>query len=313
MEKTQSEKEMEPQVYFDPMVYKKIMHWVHKSTVEVSGLGKIRLMEDGSILVISAHLIEQENSSSETEMQPDALTKAMYELRDEPGELKFWWHSHVNMGVFWSGTDIATMKMLGQHGWFLSTVFNKRNEFKTAIFQKAPYKMFKDDIATGIWNPVDESLSSAWDKEFEEKCKEKRWSAMKPAWQEKNENGSKKHKSYLDLYNGDRYDDDDDYYGNLAKKINDDEKSEKVLAITQNKSEADIGNEAVSDSLQKLLVLDDDFFPEIWDANHVYLTNGEFIDRFEYKRRFKIDVTEPDVRKYLKDCKYDPRTPAATN
>jgi len=69
---------------------------------------------------------------------------------DIEGDLKLWWHSHVNMDVFWSGTDMDTIKQLGNGGWFLNSVFNLKEEIKTCISMTDPMKLFIDDIPTYI-------------------------------------------------------------------------------------------------------------------------------------------------------------------
>lgn len=81
-------------VEIDEMVYQKVMHWVNKSEFEVSGLGKVVIdPERPNILqVVDAMLLDQENGTSSTDLKPESICKAMYELKDTPGELKWWWH-----------------------------------------------------------------------------------------------------------------------------------------------------------------------------------------------------------------------------
>ncbi len=157
-----------PKVVLDEMVYQKIMHWVHKSKYEVSGLGKV-VVEDGTIRIIDAILLPQKNTSTTTDIEPTDVAKAMWLMKDTPGELKFWWHSHVDMNVFWSGTDMATIKELGAAGWFVHTVFNKRHETRTAISMGEPFPAIIDDIKLVIERTLPADLVDAWDKEYEEK------------------------------------------------------------------------------------------------------------------------------------------------
>ena len=113
--------------------YDKIMYFVHKAKFEISGLGNVQVI-DGVPTVTDIILLKQENDPTETEMDADAVAKAVYDhhVSGMEGELKFWWHSHVNMGVFWSATDKDTIKELTQNGWFIHGVFNKKNEYKCA-------------------------------------------------------------------------------------------------------------------------------------------------------------------------------------
>ena len=170
-------------------VYQKVMHWVNKADFEVSGFGVIEI-EDGVPVVKDAILLDQVGSSAETEIDPNDINKAEYMLRDHPGEMRWWWHSHVNMAVFWSGTDQATIAQLGSQGWFFHTVFNKKNEYRTAFscpnkletpFEAVSPVYFKDEIETEFIELIDEEKIAIWDKSYDEKVREKKFSPW-PEW-----------------------------------------------------------------------------------------------------------------------------------
>lgn len=148
-------------------VYQKVMYWVHKSDYEVSGLGKV-LVEGGTIRVIEAMLLPQENTAASTDIAPEAVCKAMYDLRNTEGELKWWWHSHVNMNVFWSGTDSETIEAISAGGWFSATVFNKSAERLSAYAQVAPIPLFLNEVDTTVFRSLDGALTGEWDRAYEE-------------------------------------------------------------------------------------------------------------------------------------------------
>jgi hypothetical protein len=149
-------------------VYQKVMHWVNKSNFEVSGLGNIVFEpETNTLRVIDAILLKQENTSTTTDIDPSAINKAMFDLRNAPGELKWWWHSHVNMPVFWSGTDIATIKQLGGGGWFAATVFNKKQEMLSGFCQANPVRMLVPKIPDQVERYVDAAKVAEWDRAYE--------------------------------------------------------------------------------------------------------------------------------------------------
>jgi hypothetical protein len=161
-----SDKEFGLKIEIDPLILQKVMHWVDKSNFEVSGLGNIVFdQESNTLKVVSAILLPQKNTGTTTDIEPAAVNKAMFLLRNEPGQLRWWWHSHVNMGVFWSGTDVDTIKKLGGGGWFAATVFNKRREMKSAFCQNEPVRLLLPDIPTSI--VVSETLTKCWDEEYE--------------------------------------------------------------------------------------------------------------------------------------------------
>lgn len=154
----------------------KINHWVNKSPVEISGLGKVIREDNGDLLVTDVYLLEQENTSTETELDATAISKLMFQTKDVEGDLSFWWHSHVNMGVFWSSTDMQAIHQLGEYGYVVATVFNKKGEKRTAYYQgekDTVPKIFIDDITTKQVFVHSSDLTAKLDEEFIAKCKQK--------------------------------------------------------------------------------------------------------------------------------------------
>ena len=169
---TRSLGDVRPSLVINRDVFQKVMFWIDKADTEVSGLGAIEII-DGVPTVVDAILIDQECTGTETELDPQAICKAVYEYEKagKPGEIRWWWHSHVNMDVFWSGTDYAAIEQLGENGWFLSTVLNKRRELRTAFFGTTPMKLFVDEIKTTIHQQIPDELMASWSMEFNNKVK----------------------------------------------------------------------------------------------------------------------------------------------
>lgn len=170
--------------------FQKIMHWVNRCDNEVSGFGSLDY--DAETLVFSVRdviLVKQTVTRAETEMDASAIGKAMYRLRDEPNALKWHWHSHGRMGVFWSSTDRELITQLSREGWLLASVFNQAEEVKTAFCEPVEVRRqsmffgpstfreqkFIDDIRTVIITERDPELLAAWDKEFDDNVREKEY------------------------------------------------------------------------------------------------------------------------------------------
>lgn len=151
------------------MSYQKIMHWVHKTNFEISGFGSVSI-DDNVMHVEDVMLLKQENSMVETDIDANAINEMMFKLGDSP---KFWWHSHVNMAVFWSGTDMKTIEELGKQDWFLATVFNKKEEMRTAYIQSNPIPLFVDDIDLQVVAEIPPELITQWDKDYKANVTEK--------------------------------------------------------------------------------------------------------------------------------------------
>ncbi len=153
-------------IVYDERVFYKIMRFVNEAGKdEISGLGRV-IRTDTGFKVISAMLLPQRNGMGHTDIEPEDMARAEYQTKDEPGELRLWWHSHVKMGCFWSATDKETIELLGRHGWYLATVFNQNWEHRSALYIGGEQKLFIDDIRTSShYTPSKEDVA-LWDAEF---------------------------------------------------------------------------------------------------------------------------------------------------
>lgn len=193
----------ELKINFKKEVHDEIMFYVNASNFEVSGLGNVTYNPEKKFFeVVSICLLKQENTPAHTEIDADAVCSAMYQLRDAPGSLNFWWHSHVNMGCFWSSEDMDTIKELGDNGWILATVFNKKNEHRSAFwtggecsFSQLP--VFIDEIPSH----VADSRFKDWQENYESKVTNVTYKAPKRTYQsQKNYSGYGSYGSYADDY-----------------------------------------------------------------------------------------------------------------
>lgn len=156
-------------------VMDKINWWMHKTNKEVSGFGSLEFDEITKTFKIKdAILLKQKVGSASAEIDSEALAKAMYEMREEPMGLKWHWHSHVNMGVFWSQDDRDLISSLGSRDWILATVFNYKEERRTAFMTTSKvmgcdHDLFIDNIPTSVTNYIQAELYEEWDKEYADK------------------------------------------------------------------------------------------------------------------------------------------------
>lgn len=222
-------------VYILPEVHAQIKYFVEKSHIEISGLGRIERDSQNNMVVSKIYLLKQENSAASTDICEAAAAQLMYESREDKGSLNFWWHSHVNMGTFWSSTDMATIRQFGKNGFLLSTVFNKKGEFRTSYFQGGNEflpELFIDQIPTEFSYLATAEQTAAWEKEYEEKCRPKvythnlhnfsgrKWNNATGKWEFEDTTQNATGLGYQRTYGG--WDGDDDYipreYADYAKK-----------------------------------------------------------------------------------------------
>lgn len=134
-------------VHLPTEIHDKIMYWVRNSEIEVSGLGKVVLdKETQTFKVVSAMLLPQRGTGTTTQIEAKDVAKAMFETKDDEGVLAFWWHSHVRMQAFWSGTDVATIEDTAQGGLCVATVFNHQGDSKTSVAFKCKGPFGTDTI-----------------------------------------------------------------------------------------------------------------------------------------------------------------------
>src|SRR4051812_46170542 len=123
-----STEESKPSLMISRLIFAKLMHWIDKAPGEIGGMGIISFDEENNFFWIrDVYLVKQEVTSASTDLDATALGQLEYELHKNKitGNLNFWWHSHVNMGVFWSSQDKETINELGSKGFCVATVFNK--------------------------------------------------------------------------------------------------------------------------------------------------------------------------------------------
>jgi len=97
-------------------------------------------------------IFDQVVTGSSTELSSQDIAKFLNEYISagkDPSTLKFWWHSHANMDVFWSGTDNSTINRFSSD-WLVSMVSNKRGQFKVRFDVFHPIRMCLDDMNVGI-------------------------------------------------------------------------------------------------------------------------------------------------------------------
>jgi predicted RNA-binding Zn-ribbon protein involved in translation (DUF1610 family) len=128
-------------IKFENEAYKKLLFYVNNCDVEISGYGKSRVEKD-EIIVEDVIIIKQKCTGTQTDIDDKATFEFFKERLDAGEDVKswnVWWHSHVNMGVFWSATDENTAKNLSSGGnYLISIVANKRGEYlgRVDIFPK---------------------------------------------------------------------------------------------------------------------------------------------------------------------------------
>ena len=131
--------------------YSKYAYDEHKS--EIGGMLLAEKDDKERWHLHSPVILEQEISSGNTALSKEALasyyTKTAMKHKDR--NIKFvWWHSHHNMEVFWSGTDLTAIDEMNQGDWSISLVVNLKQEYKLRVNIWKPFPAVVDDVEMEI-------------------------------------------------------------------------------------------------------------------------------------------------------------------
>jgi hypothetical protein len=172
-------------VLISPEAFAKIAHYVKIADEEVGWFGTVERY--GNVFVIQdTMLFNQEVSSSTTEICEDDLGNFVTELMDTAEgmafyeKMKYWGHSHHNMGTGPSGQDEQqALKFGGKggHDWFLRGIHNKKGrcEFSLFLFDK---NVRIDDLPWRIYFTEQNELKKQIEEEFKTKVKKKTFSRI---------------------------------------------------------------------------------------------------------------------------------------
>lgn len=158
-----------PTVWISQEAYSKMFQYVLNTSTEISGLGVVELI-DKRLTITKVYLPRQKVSGSSTDLNTESVAQIVIELSNQGLENKLlcWWHSHVNMPTFWSGTDEATIQLLTNNSFFVSIVVNKNFDMLTRIEIFNPMHISFDNVTTKIV-PGDFKSSKSIIKEIKDK------------------------------------------------------------------------------------------------------------------------------------------------
>jgi len=139
-------------ITFTHEAWKKINTYIKLTDEEISGLGISSMNEAGDEITIrDVRIWKQECTATTTEIIDNKHLIDMVEEYQKEGvpmeDMNVWWHSHADMGVFWSATDQETIDNWFNEKYLVAVVGNKKKEFKGQISLKKPMKLNVDDVA----------------------------------------------------------------------------------------------------------------------------------------------------------------------
>jgi len=148
---------------------------------EIGGMAIVKPVSgEDEYLISHPTILKQETSGGNCVLDKEALAEYYVDMALKHGnDVQFmWWHSHGNMGAFWSGTDTKTMDEYASGMWSVFLVVNIKEEYKFRVMVWKPQHMFVDtelEILGVTLKKIPDSVT----KEVENKCSTHVWTTVK--------------------------------------------------------------------------------------------------------------------------------------
>ena len=176
------ERKLKDRIEIPLAVYRKLFYYVKATDSEISGLGAVDAKPDGKgnkiYTLKDVFLFKQKSTGGSTVIHKPSMAKFQLEYIKKGGDtsdLKCWWHSHCDMGTFWSGTDDECCNSFAGDNYMISVVCNHKNEILGRIDMYKPKRLHDRNAKVICETGEDDELK----KECEEEVKKKN---IRSAW-----------------------------------------------------------------------------------------------------------------------------------
>ena len=181
------------QIILEQKAAEKMAEYIKQATGEISGLGQSFLTGRDTVTVKDIWLWKQECSAATTEvLNHDAMIECAMEAVAQGApmdQINVWWHSHANMGVFFSGQDQDTIDNWVNNRFLVSIVGNKKGDFAARVDIKEPIPCTIDNVPVSREWSGNAELAAQVTQEIALKVQTKKWAAMPYSGSLKNKRG----------------------------------------------------------------------------------------------------------------------------
>ena len=133
--------------------YRKLLAYVDLVDDEVSGFADVTFDKDKMAFVMGeVYLMEQEVSGARTDIEEKDVSDFNRQMikkgiRQLP---RIWWHSHADMGAFWSSTDDDTLEKFKNNSFTIGLETNHDHEFICSIMLWKPFKLRINNVPVKV-------------------------------------------------------------------------------------------------------------------------------------------------------------------
>jgi hypothetical protein len=160
-------------IYILPEAKMKLDAYVSLAKGEISGLGKVKKLKRGVLLIEDLFIFDQKCTPSETVLDRSVVADFMTDMisaGEDPSCIRLWWHSHADMKVSWSTTDESTIYGFNNE-WMLSLVTNYGGDYLCRVDSFQPMQMTAYDVPLQVFLEMDVETLEMLRKEVEAKVK----------------------------------------------------------------------------------------------------------------------------------------------
>lgn len=174
--------ERHPMVCIPSLTRRMLLYYADKIPTEVAGIALADIGEfrgRQAIFVSKPTIFPQKVTGGSAEFDTEEMQKCLFQMLkegrdDEIEKAKVYWHSHVNMHAFFSGTDVAGMRNIND-SWALAIVVTKRGEFRCMLHIFSPFHITLDDLDyTFVEDPLPAELATEADNKIKECIREEK-------------------------------------------------------------------------------------------------------------------------------------------
>jgi len=154
--------------------YLRLVAYALEAKGEISGFMKVAQHDDGQGFHIHAPVIfEQECTGVTTDLDTTSVAKFFDDIvrvqNGDPTEYRCWWHSHVEMEVFYSGTDNKSIDEFTEDwGFAIGITVNRKGEIYTRIQYNNPLwieienvpLMIKETLSDSVLDKIKEDVKN---------------------------------------------------------------------------------------------------------------------------------------------------------
>lgn len=180
--------------------YLKLMYFIQECPTEVSGLGKVRQIDQETIVeeesyfskksrmikttekmfeIYDLEVLPQKSSEAHSTIDEETLAEFLFDKTkkgEKVSDYKVWWHSHADMEAFFSGTDTGTIDGSTEFPYLISIVGNKNGDVKVRFDMHKPFRFTIDEencrLKVGVFE--DPKLREQCKKEIQKHVKQQR-------------------------------------------------------------------------------------------------------------------------------------------